>query len=220
MAESFRSRKISYSIVRDELGSEVDVDGISDKIRGSKDCYLIGVAGIPGSGKTELAKMLTIALDNSVTLSMDGYHIERKNLSEEDMKVRGAPHTFYSARFRDDIRALKQKRQGRFPSFDHSVKDPVEEDIVISLEYKYVIVEGLYLFFEDWEVRDLFDFQVYLDCPLDVAMERVAHRHLSAGIEPNIEAARQRADQNDRKNAQTVLDKSVVSPTTLHIRTG
>lgn len=38
---------------------------------------------------------------------MDGYHIYRKDLSEEELKYRGNPNTFNKQQFKEDIVNLK-----------------------------------------------------------------------------------------------------------------
>lgn len=55
---------------------------------------LIGICGIPGSGKTTIGKKIEEKLKNCVLLGMDGFHIARKNLDEEGIKRRGAAFTF------------------------------------------------------------------------------------------------------------------------------
>ncbi|PHY02511.1 MAG: hypothetical protein CK530_06045, partial [Planctomycetaceae bacterium] len=39
--------------------------------------YMIGLAGIPGSGKTTLAQALAFQVPGAVVVPMDGYHIPR-----------------------------------------------------------------------------------------------------------------------------------------------
>lgn len=34
----------------------------------------------------------------------------------------------------------------KFPSFDHKVKDPVEDDILIPESCEIILIEGLYVF--------------------------------------------------------------------------
>lgn len=63
---------------------------------------------------------------------------------------RGAPDTFDSVRFKKDLLKLKEIGKGSFPSFDHALKDPFEDDIRIEATTKIIIVEGLYLFLEEW----------------------------------------------------------------------
>ena len=176
-----------------------------------KSIYLIGVAGIPGSGKTTLcSQYLQKVIPNSVVLPMDGYHLYRKDLDENGHRYRGAPFTFDSKKFKDDLLALKKNGKGSFPSFDHAVKDPVENDIVVGEGVKCVIVEGLYLFLEDWGLGGLFDAEVFIDCDVDQAIERVAKRHVECGISNSLEEAIVRANDNDRKNALHILEKSIL----------
>lgn len=220
MAESSPETTFKYALLTDDKATETNVKAIAQLIKDQKDCYLIGIAGIPGAGKSELSKALLRELEGSVVVPMDGYHIERKDLSEADMLVRGAPHTFHYKKFRDDLIALKEKREGKFPSFDHSLKDPVYDDIIVTPEHRYVIVEGLYLFIEEWGLKEIFDFQVFLHCDLEATMERLAKRHVATGIEPDLEAAKDKVDRSDKKNAIMILEKSVLPDSVLRVKTG
>jgi pantothenate kinase len=58
---------------------------------------------------------------------MDGYHIYRKDLDEDGLKFRGAPFTFNKDKFKQDLQKLKKTNEGSFPSFEHSIKDPIED---------------------------------------------------------------------------------------------
>lgn len=105
---------------------------------------------------------------------MDGFHYYRKELTPEGHLRRGAPFTFDSRKFERLLRDLKQNREGLFPSFDHKEKDPRENAITVGKSVKHVIVEGLYLFYPDWRLNDLWDAKVWMECPINTAMERVA----------------------------------------------
>jgi len=63
---------------------------------------------------------------------MDGYHLYLKDLDDEGIRRRGAPYTFNFQKFWKDLYSLKENKTGFFPSFDHSVKDPVENDINVT----------------------------------------------------------------------------------------
>jgi pantothenate kinase len=77
------------------------------------------------------------------------------SFSDPDMafRRRGAPFTFDAAGFVDLVRKLRETPVTasdepeivfRAPSFDHALKDPVEDAITVSSQTKLVIVEGNY----------------------------------------------------------------------------
>jgi pantothenate kinase len=167
--------------------------------------WLIAVAGIPGSGKSTVAAAVVAQVPGAVVVPMDGYHLPRAVLSPDQMIRRGAPDTFNATALRRDLTRLKETRSGVFPAFDHAVKDPEPGAIVVGPEAPLVIVEGLYLLLRDWQLTERFDLTVFLDADLEVALARVAARHLASGIASSLEEARLRADQIDRGNALLIL---------------
>lgn len=177
---------------------------------------LIAVAGVPGSGKTTLAAQFVDAVSATagvpcVNMPMDGYHTYRKDLDEmpnpkEAHERRGCEWTFDSKKLLADLNTMKgSSATFKGPSFDHAVKDPVEEDVVVDEKHRVVVMEGNYLAYtatEDWKaVRECFDLVVFLRCPLEVSTKRLAQRHIEAwGI--SMEAAMARAGGSDFLNAQ------------------
>lgn len=110
------------------------------------------------------------------------------------------------------------------PSFDHAVQDPIEDDIAISSRNRVVIIEGNYTLMDQkpWrEISEICD-QRYVSCvlvllflrltysrwfvdtPPEVVKERLAARHLAAGIETSYEAAVERAETNDIPNGELI----------------
>eukprot|EP01116_Phalansterium_solitarium_P000944 TRINITY_DN10774_c0_g1_i1.p2 TRINITY_DN10774_c0_g1~~TRINITY_DN10774_c0_g1_i1.p2 ORF type:complete len:190 (+),score=42.03 TRINITY_DN10774_c0_g1_i1:168-737(+) len=153
--------------------------------------YLVGIAGGPGAGKTTTAKRLAEVLNSAqpgvaVCLGMDGYHFYRHQLDKfpdpaDAHRRRGAPHTFDVQRFLQLLKTIRVDGTAKAPSFDHRLKDPVEDDISILPSHRIVILEGNYLLLDRDEWRDvapLLDERVFLDCDADVAMERVVLRHI------------------------------------------
>jgi len=174
-------------------------------VRGRPDAYLVGIAGIPGSGKSTLCAAARELMPDVVVVPMDGYHLPRRLLDEEGLRRRGAPHTFDAAAFRADIELLRRTRAGVFPAFDHAEADPRPVAIHVTSAAPLVLVEGLYVLMRDWRLEPLFDLRVFLDCDPDVATERVAARHLAAGLAATPGLARARALANDRVNALAIL---------------
>ena len=56
------------------------VDNIVSEIR-DKNCYLIGIVGVPGSGKSHYSQILKNKLGNAMIVPMDGFHLYRKDLT-------------------------------------------------------------------------------------------------------------------------------------------
>eukprot|EP00898_Chlorokybus_atmophyticus_P005390 jgi/Chlat1/5852/Chrsp4S06232 len=181
--------------------------------------YFVGVAGVPGSGKSttaqDVTKLLNTATKSSmaVNVPMDGFHFYRHQLDamqnpSEAHKRRGAHWTFDGERFVSFLQQLRMQGSGRAPSFDHAVKDPVEDSIAVLPEHQVVIVEGNYLLldFVPWsQLAELFDETWFMDCDMDVAMDRVKKRHLAAGLGSNEDEAWQRVLNNDKPNAELIV---------------
>lgn len=167
--------------------------------------WLMAIAGIPGAGKTTLANAICERIPGAIALPMDGYHLPRALLNADQMERRGAPDTFDPDSLRADLQSLREKRSGVFPTFDHAAKDPRANAIVVPVDAPLVIVEGLYLLLQSWRMADLFDFTLFLDCDREIATNRLAARHLACGLATTPEAARQRAVNNDGRNAELIL---------------
>lgn len=109
------------------------------------------------------------------------------------------------------------------PSFDHAVQDPVENDIVVSSQNRIVIIEGNYTLLDQkpWsKIPDLCDERLvrltafnniqlinsrwFVDVAPEVVRDRLAARHVAAGIESTYDAAVQRAETNDIPNGEMI----------------
>ena len=174
-------------------------------LRGRPDAYLVGVAGIPGSGKTTLCQVLQTLRPELAVVPMDGYHIPRGQLDAEGLRRRGALRTFDAAAFRTDIEKLRRDRWGPFPAFDHAEKDPRSGAIQVKAGTPCVLVEGIYVLMRDWAVEPCFDLRVFVDCPVELAVERLARRHVECGLSHDLAEGRHRAMTNDRLNALEIL---------------
>ncbi|MBJ7539661.1 ATP-binding cassette domain-containing protein [Marinomonas transparens] len=179
---------------------------------------LIGLTGGPGSGKSTLASYLATQVtkqsEQIVCLSMDGFHLSKTQLSalpnaEQAFARRGAPWTFDSAAFIERVGRIRhafQQEDILWPSFDHALGDPVENDVCIAKNAKVVLVEGLYLLHQQdgWQAsKPLFDEHWFLDVPLNIAIERLAQRHMAAWGFSHAQAM-ERIEQSDGLNAELV----------------
>ncbi|KAG0633226.1 P-loop containing nucleoside triphosphate hydrolase protein [Tuber brumale] len=187
--------------------------------------FLISVSGIPGSGKTTLATKVAEGLnavskigDVAAMIPMDGYHLTRAALSAMPNPIeaharRGAPFTFDPVSLKRLIERVKaplgeEEKIIYAPSFDHAVKDPVEDDIKILSSQRVLIFEGNYLSMgtEVWgDIARLFDELWFVEVDRGVARERLIARHLKAGLADTREAAAKRADENDLPNGDYLI---------------
>lgn len=96
------------------------------------------------------------------------------------------------------------------PSFDHAVKDPVENDVQISPTAKIVLFEGNYLSLNkgSWkEAADLMDELWFVEVDFEVARQRLVSRHVKAGIAKDHMEANKRVSENDLVNGKEIIEK-------------
>ncbi|KAL4918382.1 hypothetical protein BDW62DRAFT_210462 [Aspergillus aurantiobrunneus] len=185
--------------------------------------YIVGIAGAPGSGKTTLATAVAALINKAripsetgsasnegskaMVLSMDGFHLPRSALDalpagqrEEAYIRRGAPWTFDAKGFVAFMRRLRvwadcskqtagagEERELTAPTFDHATKDPVTDGLTVDDDFSIVIV--------------------FVDVDLGEARERLARRHVAAGIEASLEDGFRRVDRNDYLNGVLVRER-------------
>jgi pantothenate kinase len=95
----------------------------------------------------------------------------------------------------------------KLPAFDHSRADPEPDTHAFDRNrHKVVLCEGLWLLHDKdgWEdIAGLFDFTIYIECDIDVCIERVKIRNLCIpGYTP--EEIQVRCEMVDRVNAELV----------------
>ncbi|KAF2851491.1 phosphoribulokinase/uridine kinase [Plenodomus tracheiphilus IPT5] len=187
---------------------------------------LVALAGVPGSGKstvsqTVLAELVSRGIRDVVVVPMDGFHFTQQVLSTfKDpalaFRRRGAPFTFDAEGCVNLVKTLKSTSVTASnetevkifaPSFDHALKDPIPDDICVSSRTRLVIIEGNYTLLKQspWDqIAGYCDERWFVDASIEVVKERLAQRHLAAGIESSVEAAVHRAEENDIPNGETI----------------
>ncbi|KAJ5304761.1 uncharacterized protein N7443_004421 [Penicillium atrosanguineum] len=196
---------------------------------------MIAISGIPGSGKTELASMVANRINTlyntenpnavpiAISLPMDGYHLTRAQLAAMPDPVyaaarRGAAFTFDGHKFLALVHSLRESLTTKVdsiyaPSFDHAVKDPVDDDIPIPATSRVVFFEGNYLSLnkEPWsQAAKLMDELWFVDVDFEIARKRLIRRHVKAGIARDEEEADKRARENDLVNGREIVDNRLV----------
>ncbi|CAG8961356.1 hypothetical protein HYFRA_00013817 [Hymenoscyphus fraxineus] len=205
---------------------------LTKKLQNVQQRVLVVLAGPPGSGKTTIADHVVQRLNSTtnateplaVVLPMDGFHLPRSTLDVLPNKAeayarRGANWTFDGLGVLKLVKVLSESRTRTSdtilaPSFDHAAKDSVANGIVISPNIKFVILEGNYLLLNEdpWsQINKLVDDTWFVDVDPDLARNRIAKRHIKAGIESTWEDAVKRAEGNDLLNGVEIR-KNLVKP--------
>lgn len=131
---------------------------------------IIGIVGASGSGKTTVARDLADALKNTCFLSQDNYY--RDLPDDVDSKVWNFddPAGIDLEHLARDLSALKRGESIEQPQYIFSTHRRAEETTLIH-PAPIIVVEGLFLFSTP-ELRDVFDFKIYIDVPQTVCLDR------------------------------------------------
>lgn len=180
---------------------------------------LVAVFGCPGSGKSYVSKILCDRINGkamaevAVILPLDGFHLPRKLLTPDQLRVRGCPSTFDSERFLLKLQQVHTSvcESVFVPSFDHAVKDPVQDDIPICAHHRIVICEGIYVLLPDWfssspSSTGIYDKIIFIYSSEDKIIQRIVNRHVQSGLCDTRENALNRYYSSDINNASLVLD--------------
>mmetsp|Transcript_24222 Transcript_24222/g.50347 ORF Transcript_24222/g.50347 Transcript_24222/m.50347 type:complete len:309 (-) Transcript_24222:1246-2172(-) len=153
--------------------------------------FMVGVVGIPGSGKSTSCEILatllnhddnhhhhststtTRAEDDTIVMPMDGYHDSLEELADkfpqataEAIYRRGAPDTFHPAALERDLDRIAhhpEEAQVSIPGFDHARGDPEpDRHTFVRSQHSIVICEGIYLLHDDHGWNHVKDYFDYL----------------------------------------------------------
>ena len=171
---------------------------------------LLGIAGVPGAGKSRLAEELARSLGPAaVYVPMDGFHLANEELVRLGRRDRkGAPDTFdcsgYVALLRR-LRAPDAEPCVYAPRFRREIEEPIAGAIPVLPEVPLVITEGNYLLVQGdgWgAVRALLDEVWYVEVAEELRIERLVARHHAFG--KPADQARRWALGSDQRNAELV----------------
>jgi uridine kinase len=131
---------------------------------------IIGIVGASGSGKTTVAWELAELAGDVCLMSQDNYYrdlpegVDSKHWNFDDPAVIDLEHL---AR---DLAALKRGETVEGPQYHFATHKRLPETVTLK-PAPVIIVEGLFLFANE-HLRDVFDFKLFIDLPLETCLER------------------------------------------------
>jgi len=230
-----RTKRVSVCCSLEENVSRLEsriLEWLQDSNNKDNKRLMLGLVGVPGSGKTTLASHTAARLNalrtgTCIVVPMDGFHYSKQTLAEMDNPAeaharRGAPWTFDSLGFIKALEKIRKKETVCLPWFDHHKGDPEEGAVYVDNLVPVVIVEGNYLLLPDkpWNtLPHILDEIWYLDCEISEAMYRVFQRMVNevggsilsvlpqgdnflVGLSPG--EASFRVSYNDSRNAEII----------------
>ncbi len=184
---------------------------------------IVGLAGLPGSGKSTVAALLAYLGSRRpdplpvAAVSIDGWHWPNAVLDTMPasdpagrpvtMRNRkGSPASFDVAGI---VRAIAMLRDAyvptRLPVYDRRVHEPVAGALVVAPGVRLILLEGNYVLCREppWnQVYEQLDLALFLDADPATCRDAVIHRHVLGGA--SREEAIRKYEDNDRANADVV----------------
>lgn len=188
---------------------DADPQRLAGRVRelaAGRERVMVGIAGVPGAGKSTLAERLAGALGpDAVVVPLDGFHLGNRVLREQGSAERkGAIDTFDVAGYRVLLERLRKREETVYaPLYTREYEEPIAGSIAVAVSVPIVITEGNYLLVEEWKpVRALLDEVWYVEVDEDLRLQRLIARHVLFGKSPAEAAAW--ATGSDEANARLI----------------
>jgi pantothenate kinase len=174
----------------------------------------VGITGIPGAGKSTLARHLRDAVchisqwpEMAVVVPLDGFHMTKEELTQRGLIERkGSPETFLAQAFFASLLSIKRANQPvLMPLYSRQLHEPVANALEVSAEAPIILVEGNYILcdFGIWRsIAALFDIKIFIDTPAAKARRWIIERHMEGGLIS--EEAELKYERIDKPNSEII----------------
>ena len=159
---------------------------------------LIGISGASGSGKTLVTKNIfdKLGSEKVVIIQEDSYYKDLSDVPCEQRSSRNFDHpdAFDHDLLTEHLRQLLNGKAVKHPVYDYKLHTRSKETRTIG-PASLIIIEGI-LIFSNAQLRELMDYRVFIDTPLDICFIRRLKR--------DIEERGRTADSVIRQYTETV----------------
>ena len=189
---------------------------------------MLGIAGLPGAGKTTLALALVdgvgarLGPDLVAHVPMDGFHLADVQLDRRGLRgVKGAPETFDVAGYATLLARLLRPDDGVVyaPGFERGLEQPIAAAVAVPPAVRLVVTEGNYLLLDgpDWAAVRASLAEVWrVDVDDDLRLRRLVARHVQFGKSPG--AAHAWVARSDEANARLLRSRSIEADLVVSLR--
>ena len=151
--------------------SAADIARRLEDLIAEREPHILGLSGLPGSGKTTVARLVRGAF----SMSLDDFYLPKAERAARGLRWRGGPGSHDLGLLYEVLEGLRSRTAPlTIPHFDHG-RDDRGEPTTLEAAPDLVILEGWFLGYggEGYgRVRDLLDLLVFIDVPLEVARAR------------------------------------------------
>lgn len=183
---------------------------------------LVMLAAPPGAGKSTLAAFLAElsrekGMKEITVIGMDGFHRYQDYLMSHTtlrdgkkiplVKIKGAPETFDLPKLTKFIRRVASGEIVKWPAYDRSLHNPVEDAITVSGDI--VLLEGNYLLLDlpGWDDLSAYaDYTIFVSAGEDLLRDRLVARQVQSG--KSHDDAVSFVENSDLVNARLALEHS------------
>ncbi|GMM35862.1 uridine kinase [Saccharomycopsis crataegensis] len=144
--------------------------------------YIIGVAGLSGSGKTSVASKIIEELNTpwTVLISLDNFY---NPLTPEERETAFSNEFDFDSPSAVDldlcyecVKSLKEGNKTKIPVYSFSKHDRTDKEITI-YGANVIIIEGIYALYHQ-KLVDLMNLKIYVDTDLDICLARRLSRDI------------------------------------------